>query len=358
MIDTANINQKFRCPSCGNIQFFSGSPGQQIFVVCSSCGAKGKITFPSTTADESTMIHVSHLKKVFGDLVAVDDLSFSVKRGEIFGFLGPNGAGKTTTIRMLCCLISKTSGSATIGGYEIGNKEDSIKIRKMIGLVPDNVGLSENLSAYDNLDFYGRIYDLTDAQRKENIQRFLEMLGLWEKRNVLVRTFSKGMKQKLAVARALIHNPEVLFLDEPTANLDPESAKTVRDFILELKKQKKTIFLNTHNLDEAQRICDRIGILNTTLRAIGTPQELEQSVSGKKTVIVLEQMNNVILNTVKKLPLKNLIQEGNQLTYDVIDPDKENSPVVETIVKNGGHIQSMNVVGSTLEDTYLKLVRK
>jgi ABC-2 type transport system ATP-binding protein len=158
---------------------------------------------------------------------------------------------------MLCCLISKTSGKARIGKYEIGNKEDSLKIRKIIGLVPDNVGLTEYLTAYDNLDFYGRIYDLTNAQRKENIKRFLEMLEIWEKRNELAGTFSKGMKQKLAITRALIHEPEILFMDEPTANLDPESAKTVREFILELKKEKKTIFLNTHNLDEAQRICDR-----------------------------------------------------------------------------------------------------
>jgi ABC-2 type transport system ATP-binding protein len=259
---------------------------------------------------------------------------------------------------MLCCLISKTSGSARIGGYEIGNKEDSLKIRKIIGLVPDNVGLSEHLTAYDNLDFFGKIYDCTDAQRKESIQRFLEMLGLWDKRNVLAGTFSKGMKQKLAIARALIHEPQILFLDEPTANLDPESAKTVREFILELKKQKKTIFLNTHNLDEAQRICDKIGILNTTLRATGTPQELEQSVSGKKTVIGLEQVNDAVLNALKKLSLKNLTTDGNNITFDVEDPDKENSPVVEAIVQAGGHVRTINVAGSTLEDTYLKLVRK
>src|SRR5208337_3759878 len=281
-----------------------------------------------------------------------------VNDGEVFGFLGPNGAGKTTTVRMLCCLISKTSGNATVGGYQIGNKEDSLKIRKIIGLVPDNVGLSEHLTAYDNLDFFGKIYDCTDAQRKESIQRFLEMLGLWEKRNVLAGTFSKGMKQKLAIARALIHEPQILFLDEPTANLDPESAKTVREFILELKKQKKTIFLNTHNLDEAQRICDKIGILNTTLRATGTPQELEQSVSGKKTVIGLEQVNDAVLNALKKLSLKNLTTDGNNITFDVEDPDKENSPIVETIVQAGGHVRTINVAGSTLEDTYLKLVRK
>ena len=222
----------------------------------------------------TALIDTESLTKKFGDLTAVDNLTLHVSDGEVFGFLGPNGAGKTTTIRMLCCLISKTSGSAKIGGYEIGSKEDSLKIRKIIGLVPDNVGLSEHLTAYDNLDFYGKIYDCSEAQRKENIKRFLEMLGLWEKRNVLAGTFSKGMKQKLAIARALIHDPQILFLDEPTANLDPESAKTVREFILELKKQKKTIFLNTHNLDEAQRICDKIGILNTKLRVTGLPQAM------------------------------------------------------------------------------------
>ena len=196
-------------------------------------------------------------------------------------------------------------------------------------------------------------------KEKRTINRFLEMLGLWEKRNVLAGTFSKGMKQKLAIARALIHDPQVLFMDEPTANLDPEAAKTVREFILQLKKEKKTIFLNTHNLDEAQRICDRVAIMNTSLRAIGTPQELERSVSGRKTVIGLDQqVNDAVLVALKKLSLKNLSIGGDTITFDVEDPDKENSPVVEAIVLAGGHVRSINVVGSTLEDTYLKLVRK
>jgi ABC-2 type transport system ATP-binding protein len=304
------------------------------------------------------LIDTENLTKKFGNLTAVESLTLHVNDGEVFGFLGPNGAGKTTTVRMLCCLISKTSGNATVGGYQIGNKEDSLKIRKIIGLVPDNVGLSENLTAYDNLDFYGKIYDCSTAQRKENIQRFLDMLGLWDKRNVLAGTFSKGMKQKLAIARALIHEPEILFMDEPTANLDPESAKTVREFILELKKQKKTIFLNTHNLDEAQRICDKIAILNTKLLAIGTPDELERSVHGRSTVITLEQVNDAVLNSLKKLSLRNLTIDGNKVTFDVVDPDKENSPVVESLVLAGGHVRTINVLGSTLEDTYLKLVRE
>jgi len=304
------------------------------------------------------LIETDNLTKKFGDLTAVENVSLQVNDGEVFGFLGPNGAGKTTSIRMLCCLISKTSGNARIGGYEIGDKKDSLKIRKMIGLVPDNVGLTEHLTAYDNLDFYGKIYDCTESQRKENIKRILDRLGLWEKRNVLAGKFSKGMKQKLAVARALIHEPQILFMDEPTANLDPEAAKTVREFIVELKKEKKTIFLNTHNLDEAQRICDKIGIINTKLHAIGTPKDLEQKVRGKKTIIFLEQVNKKILDALKKLSLKNMTIDGNKVIFDVADPDKENWAAVEAIVLAGGHVNLVNVVGSTLEDVYLKLVRE
>src|SRR5438309_8233898 len=170
-----------------------------------------------------------------------------------------------------------------------------MEIRKLVGLLPENVGLYNELSAFENLDFYARLYGVNEQDRRERIERFLRMLGLWEKRDVPTGVFSKGMKQKLAIARALVHNPQVLFLDEPTANLDPESSKTVREFILELKKEKRTIFLNTHNLDEAQRICDKIGILNTRLMATGTPEDLERSVSGKKTVVLLVQVTDAML---------------------------------------------------------------
>ena len=290
--------------------------------------------------------------------MAVDGLTLKVSDGEVFGFLGPNGAGKTTTVRMLCCLISKTSGTANIAGYEVGNDADSLRIRKIIGLVPDNVGLYEGLTAYDNLDFYAKLYDRTEGQRKESIASLLKMLELWEKKDVMVATFSKGMKQKLAIARALVHDPQILFMDEPTANLDPEAAKTVRDFILELKKQKRTIFLNTHNLEEAQRICDRIAILNTKLRAMGSPEELERSVRGRVTVIQLEQTSDVILNAVKKLRLGDVSLDGNKLTISTADPEKENATILDAIFRAGGRVQSVNVVGSTLEDAYLKLVRE
>ena len=304
------------------------------------------------------MIETQNLTRKFGDLTAVDNLTLRVDKGEVFGFLGPNGAGKTTTVRMLCCLISKTSGTARIGDYEVGSPENALKIRKMIGLVPDNVGLYESLTAYENLDYYGTLYRRTDAQRRESNEYFLKLLGLWEKRDALAGSFSKGMKQKLAIARALIHDPEVLFMDEPTANLDPEAAKAVREFILDLKKQKKTIFINTHNLDEAQRICDRIGILNTRLMAVGTPGELERSIHGRKTVIQLRQVNEAVLDALKKLQVKNLVREGNKLTVDVVNPEEENPYMVDAIVAAGGRVETVNVLSSSLEDAYLKLVKE
>lgn len=303
------------------------------------------------------MIDAENLTKEFGSLTAVENLSLHVKEGEVFGFLGPNGAGKTTTIRMLCCLISKTGGTATIDGFEIGNSADHKKIRSIIGLLPENVGLYDDLSAYRNLDFYGRLYKVPQPQRQERIERFLKLLGLWEKKDLAAGTFSKGMKQKLAIARALIHDPKVLFLDEPTANLDPEASKMVRDFVLELKQEKRTIFLNTHLLDEAARICDRVGVLKTKLLAVGTPEELKDSLQGTKTVVQLEHVTDAVLAAVKKAGSWNLKTSGNKLIINVADAEKENPDIVNAIGAAGGRIQFVTQTTPSLEDVYLKLVR-
>lgn len=303
------------------------------------------------------MIDAENLTRKFGDLTAVDKLTFHIEEGEVFGFLGPNGAGKTTAMRMLSCLISKTSGEARIAGYDVSDEADSLKIRKIIGLLPENNGLYDDLTAYKNLDFYGKLYECSKTQRKENIEHFLKLLGLWDKRDVLAGTFSKGMKQKLAIARSLVHEPEILFLDEPTANLDPESSKTVRDFILDLKKEKKTIFLNTHNLDEAQRICDKIGIFNTKLMTIGSPKELEDSTMRKKTAIQLKEVNDKILKALRNLSLSNFTIDNNKLIIDVVNPENENPIIVDAIVSAGGKIQYITRISSTLEDVYLKFVR-
>lgn len=305
------------------------------------------------------MIDTKNLTRKFGNLTAVDNLTLRVEDGEVFGFLGPNGAGKTTTVRMLCCLIGKTSGEATIGNYTIDKEEDCLRIRKMVGFLPENVGLYDSLSAYRNLDFYGQLYEVPESKRKENIERLLKLLGIWERREDAAGTFSKGMKQKLAIARALIHDPQLLFLDEPTANLDPEASKTVRDFVIELKKEKRTIFINTHNLDEADRLCDRIAILKTKLIAVDSPKNLERSLYKRKTIIHLERVSNKIIDAVEKLSsVKNVRTSDNKLILDIDAPEKDNPEVVRTIVKADGNIQYVTELRSTLEDVYLKLIRE
>ena len=304
------------------------------------------------------MIEVSGLTKKFGQITAVDSLTFSVNEGEVFGLLGPNGAGKTTTVRMLCCLISSTSGSAKLGELDISDKGSAMKIRKMIGIVHDNVGLYETLTAYENLEFFGQMYEAPKDLVRDNIKEYLEMLDLWDQRDRRVASFSKGMKQKVAVARALVHDPQVLFLDEPTANLDPEASKVIRDVILKLKGEGRTIFLNTHNLDEAQRICDRIGILKTKLIAVDTPKNLENAFSRKVTAIVLTSMNDRILNAVKSMNPKKFTVEGNTLHIEMADPDRETPDIVGAISGAGGQVKSVNEEGASLEDVYLSIVRR
>jgi len=304
------------------------------------------------------MITVDNLTKKFGEVTAIEGLTFQVKEGEIFGFLGPNGAGKTTTIRMLCCLISKTSGEARIDNYDVDKAADSLQIRKMIGVVPDNVGLYNDLTAFENLDFYGKLYEVPEGHRRENIERFLKMLDLWERKDTRAGSFSKGMKQKLALARALIHEPKLLFMDEPTANLDPESAKTVRDFILEVKKQGRTIFLNTHNLDEAQRICDRIGIIKTRVLRIGSPEQLRESLTKPKIEIRLAEVSEALVNALRKKVPNKIDVSDSKLIIDVSDPDKENPVIIKAISSSGGQIREVSQVVPTLEDVYLQTVKE
>jgi len=305
------------------------------------------------------MIDTENLTRKFGNLTAVDNVSLHVEEGEVFGFLGPNGAGKTTTVRMLCCLIGKTSGQASVGGFSVDNEDDCLKIRKIVGFLPENVGLYDSLSAYRNLDFYGKLYEVPDGKRNESIERLLKLLGIWDRREDAVGMFSKGTKQKIAIARALIHEPKVLFLDEPTANLDPEAAKTVRDFILDLKKEKRTIFLNTHNLDEAERLCDRIAILKGKLVAVDSPKNLERSLYNRKTIVHLDSVSDQVLAAVKSIgSIKNVRTSDNKLVLDIDDPERDNPEVVKAIVQAGGNIQYVTELRSTLEEVYLKLIRE
>lgn len=303
------------------------------------------------------MIELQGLTRKFNGLVAVDDLTFEVREGEIFSLLGPNGAGKTTTVRMLCCLIKLTSGKAFVGGYEVG--KDALRIREIIGLLPEAPGLYGELSAYRNLEFYAKLYGVPKRKREENIERFLRMLGLWERRNDPVATFSKGMQQKLAIVRAMVHEPKILFLDEPTAALAPESAKVVRDFILELKHERRTIFLCTHNLYEAERLCDRVAIINSRLIAIGSPGELERKFGPGRTEVYLERVSRKIVDAVRKLKhVKGVEVVENKLLVEVEDPEVVNPAIVEVIVKRGGRVLYVTRAAHALEETYLRLVKE
>ncbi len=303
------------------------------------------------------MIETQHLGRVFDGTVAVEDVSFSIKDGEAFAFLGPNGAGKTTTVRMLCCLIGATSGTGLIDGLDIRDKANHIRIRGMIGFLPENPGLYESLSAHRNLDFYARLYGVPEKEREARISAMLKRLGIYERRNDAVGKFSKGMKQKIAIARALMHEPFYIFLDEPTAALDPEASITVRNFLLELKKEGRTIFLNTHNLDEAQRVCDRIGVLKTRLLATGTPEELASRFFGKSTIVYLKEPNPDYLQPLQHLPgVLDVRLEGKTILLSLVDPSEQNPLIVSTLISRGAQIEYVQEVKHGLEDIYLKLM--
>jgi len=303
------------------------------------------------------LIETVGLGRKFQSTVAVEDLSLQIKDGEAFAFLGPNGAGKTTTVRMLCCLIAPTSGTAYLNSLDVRDKKAQLQIRQNIGLLPENPGLYESLGAYRNLDFFARLYGVGAQDREKRIMDLLKTLNLWERRDEAVGKFSKGMKQKVAIARALVHNPDYIFLDEPTAALDPEAAKTVREFLLDLKKEGRTIFLNTHNLDEAQRVCDRIGVLRTRLLAVGAPDELASRYFGRATLIQLREVRPEHLQAVTSMPnVLDVRQENSSLIVDVADPKRDNPAIVSKLVSLGADIAYVEDVKRSLEEIYLKLI--
>ena len=303
------------------------------------------------------MIETHNLTRRFDDVTAVDSLDLTINDGEVFGFIGPNGAGKTTTIRMLTCLISPTSGEALVNGLDVNRREDALQIRSKIGFLPEVPGLYETLSAYKNLDFYAALYDVPADQRERRIKELLETLGIWNRKDDIVGKFSKGMKQKIAIARALVHEPEFLFLDEPTSGLDPEASLTVRNFLLELKKEGRTIFINTHNLDDAERLCDKIGVMKTRLLAVGSPSDLSRMFWGRTTVVHLRAITPTMVASVRDLSGVTGVKEfEGKLLIDVVDPAEVNPEIVKALLKNGGQIEFVNELKRGLEDVYLRLL--
>ncbi len=297
------------------------------------------------------MIIAENLTRRFGERLAVENLSLEIGAGEVFGFLGPNGAGKTTTVRMLAGLLAPTEGRALVAGVDVCAEPH--RVRALVGILTEHPGLYEKLSAWHNLKFYGDLYDLPDAEIR--IEKYLNLLGLWERRFDPVSTFSKGMKQKLAIARALLHEPKVLFLDEPTSGLDPESAKTVRDFIAQLASERRTIFLCTHNLYEAEMLCTRIGLIKQRLIRVGSPQQLKRELYGRQIVIDLKEP--FALSEDLQLPFVRDVQaDGTKLLIRLDDPEAQNPTLIQRLVELGAQIQFVREHDRSLEEVYLELL--
>ncbi len=302
-------------------------------------------------------IEVSHLTKDFGGRTAVADVSFSVARGEVFGFLGPNGAGKTTTVRTLATLLAPTSGSATVAGIPL-TAENGVEIRRRISVMPESPGLYRRLSVAENLECFADLYEIPDPG--DRIAGALKAVNLADRANDACGTLSKGLGQRVALARALLSDPEVLFLDEPTAGLDPVAARDVHELITTLRQRGVTIFLTTHRLEEAERLCDRVAILNTTLRTIGRPAELRDRLFAKtltvQTLVPLPGPDAVFTG----LPAVDSWRQDGPAAYvlAVSDPAAAAPAVTRALVGASADVLSISQAHHSLEDVYLELINK
>lgn len=301
------------------------------------------------------MIQTHDLTRKFGERVAVDRINLEVAKGEIIGLLGPNGSGKTTTIRLLTGMIAPTSGSAVVAGKQVNTQAESL--HENIGLLTETPGFYERLTAQRNLEYYAGFYPNLDVKRQ--VEKYLRLMGLWERRNDKAGSFSKGMKQRLALARALLHEPEVVFLDEPTSGLDPEAAGEVRRLIASLGKQGQTVFLSTHNLTEAEQLCHRIAVIRSRLLALDTPANLKSRLFRREMLVRLEAASPAVQTALSQLDfIRNLHVEGNQLRFELGKPEEEMSAAVKAIVDAGGKVLAVSEETHSLEDIYLNLVRE
>ena len=303
------------------------------------------------------MIEAIGLGKRFRTLTAVHDLTFTVGDGEIFGLLGPNGAGKTTSVRMLAGLIAPSTGTARINGLALDAHGQ--KIRAGTGILTESPGLHDRLTARENLGYYGRLYGMRGAALRRAVDRYLGVVGLPDVGDRRVGGFSKGMRQKVAIARALLHEPDVLYLDEPTSALDPSAAKMIRDFVATLRDAGRSVVVCTHNLDEAERLCDRIGIMRGTLLRVDTPARLRRQ-NGSASVrvdLVGARRPESFLAMLAALPfVEGARADDGALLVEVADPRGDNPELVRALVDAGARIVGLNEQAVTLEQVYLDLV--
>ncbi|MBN1454919.1 MAG: ATP-binding cassette domain-containing protein [Methanomicrobia archaeon] len=298
-------------------------------------------------------IVVENLTKTFNGFTAVDRVSFTITRGEIFGLLGPNGAGKTTTISMLSTLLRPTSGSARVNGFEIVKHEDDV--RKSIGIVFQDQSLDEELTAYENMDFHGRLYRIPRAVRQQKIVDLLQLVELNDKRDNLVKTFSGGMRRRLEIARGLLHEPKVLFLDEPTLGLDPQTRNHLWAYIEQLNKEKGvTIILTTHYMDEADRLCDRVAIIDKgKIIALDTPERLKDELGGDVITVKASEPDKLSAQ-LKALSWVNQAESHDgQVTVTVQNAERHVAELARLAATHGIEIESISIRNPTLEDVFL-----
>ena len=307
-------------------------------------------------------IELNKLTKKFGDFTAVDDLSLQVKEGEIFGFLGPNGAGKSTTIRMLCTLAVPTSGSAKIAGYDL--VKDSSKVRENIGLVAEKMIMYDNLTAAENLRFFGKLYAISKQKREERIDELLDLVGMQEWKHTQISKFSTGMKQRINVIRALLPEPKIIFMDEPTLGLDPQTTVSIREIIRDINNKGVTVILTTHAMTEAEALSDRIDIIDHgNIAALDTPQNLKNMISDGDTTIFTTKIMNLSTNMVEKIKSLDVVtalaqQDDFNLKISANGADALNQ-IIDAIRFEGGEIFSIiNSNESTLEDVFLTVTGK
>jgi len=311
----------------------------------------------STAARGGPALAVEGLSKRFGDRVAFEEVSFEVGRGEVFGFLGPNGAGKTTTVRVLGTLLSPSAGSAVVAGLPLC-PENSVEIRRRISIMPEAPGLYLRLSVLENLECFAGLYELADARGR--VERAMQAVNLASRAGDPCGALSKGLRQRVALARALLNEPQVLFLDEPTSGLDPVAAREVHELVDGLRRRGVTIFLTTHRLEEAERLCDQVAILNTTLRAIGRPQELRDQLFAKtlevRTRVPLDEPAVVFSG----LPAVDEWRQDGNATYLLVvsDPLVAAPAATRALVAAGADVLSISQSHRSLVDIYLQLVNE
>lgn len=306
----------------------------------------------------SSILQAINLVRKFGDLTAVDNVSFTIQEGEIFSLLGPNGAGKTTTISMLSTLLAPTSGDAQINGFSI--KNDNMQVRKYIGIVPQEVALYDDLTALENLQYWGKLYDLKGRELDQRVDVVLEQIGLSDRAKDRVKTYSGGMKRRVNIAAGLLHKPKLLFMDEPTVGIDPQSRRMILDMVKELNQQGMAILYTTHYMEEAQELSDRVGIIDHgKLIAVGTQEELTQQVGETDSIRILTDAMDDLPAIAAKLQgfdaITRIIVEETGLNLITNDAESSLAPIINQASQAGAHIKSIEIIEPNLETVFLHL---